>query len=131
METIQLTRKELYELVWSTPLTKIAEKYTINSDEIKKICKEFNVPMPPNGYWSKIKFNKALEKDKLQEDFKGEDKIELTLKIEGEDDNSNQTPLTIAINQIKKDVKAPIRVPSRLVNRDKLTIQTQEYWERE
>jgi hypothetical protein len=131
METIQLTRKELYELVWSTPLTKIAKKYTINSDGIKKICKEFNVPMPPNGYWSKIKFNKALEKDKLQEDFKGEDKIELTLKIEGEDDNSNQTPLTIAINQIKKDVKAPIRVPSRLVNPDKLTIQTQEYWERE
>ena len=131
METIQLTRKELYDLVWSTPLSKIAEKYAVNPDGIKKICKEFNVPMPPNGYWSKMKFNKIVEKDKLDEDFKGQDKIVFTSKIEGEDNNSNQTPLTILISQIKNDVKAPTAVPSRLINPDKLTIQTQEYWERE
>lgn len=131
METIQLTRKELYDLVWSTPLSKIAEKYAVNPDGIKKICKKFNVPMPPNGYWSKMKFNKIVEKDKLDKDFKGQDKIVFTSKIEGEDNNSNQTPLTILISQIKNDVKAPTAVPSRLINPDKLTIQTQEYWERE
>ena len=62
METIELSRKELYDLVWSTPLSKITLQYAYNNDGIKKICKQFDVPMPKASYWSKIKYNKKVKK---------------------------------------------------------------------
>ena len=60
METIELTRKELYDIVWSTTLSKLTEQYAYTNDGIKKICKQFEVPMPDGTYWSKLKFNKNL-----------------------------------------------------------------------
>ena len=58
METKEISRKELYDLVWSTPLSKITLQYAYTNDGIKKICKQYDVPMPQNGYWLKLKFNK-------------------------------------------------------------------------
>ena len=51
METIELTRKELYDLVWSTPLSKLTKQFALSNDGIKKICKQFEIPMPDGGYW--------------------------------------------------------------------------------
>lgn len=53
METIELTRKELYDIVWSTTLSKLTQKYAYTNDGIKKICKQYEVPMPDGSYWSK------------------------------------------------------------------------------
>ena len=131
MTTTELTRKELYDLVWSTSLSKLTQQYALSNDGIKKICKQFDIPMPDSGYWTKLKFNKVMDKEMLNEDFSGEDKIVLTLREEGTIGSSNQTPLTILTNQIKNDSKAPTKVSGRLSNPDKLTIQTQEYWAKE
>lgn len=56
MEKIEFTREELYELVWSEPLSRLARKYDISDTGIRKKCKKMNIPLPQNGYWSKIKF---------------------------------------------------------------------------
>lgn len=50
MKKITLTRKELYDLVWSTPMTSISKKYEISLDRLKGICKKVNVPKPDIGY---------------------------------------------------------------------------------
>ncbi|MEO5777711.1 MAG: hypothetical protein ABIQ27_12465 [Flavobacterium sp.] len=131
METIQLTRKELYDLVWSTSLSKLTQQYALSNDGIKKICKEFDIPIPDNGYWTKLKFNKAMGKERLNEDFDGVDKIVLTLRAEGSENSISQTPLVILSNLIKNDLKAPTKVSGRLSKPDKLTIQTQDYWAKE
>ena len=49
MKTHQLTRQELYDLVWSKTLSKLTEEYAYTNEGIKKICKEFDIPMPDNG----------------------------------------------------------------------------------
>ena len=54
-------RKELYDLVWSEPLTKLAVKYGVTASQLKSICNEFEIPLPKNGYWSKLKYNKEVE----------------------------------------------------------------------
>lgn len=36
MEKVTLTRKELYDLVWSTPMTAIAKKYLISDVGLQK-----------------------------------------------------------------------------------------------
>ncbi|MFC6877716.1 hypothetical protein ACFQZF_08315 [Flavobacterium myungsuense] len=128
METIQLTRKELYELVWSTTLSKLTQQYAYTNDGIKKICKQFEIPMPDGSYWSKLKFNKKFKKEKLNPIFGGVDKIILTIREEGNLINVDQTPLTIRTKEIENDPKAPLTVPDKITKPDILTIQTQEFW---
>jgi hypothetical protein len=47
-----LTREELYELVWSKPLTSVASDFGVSSVAIKKVCRRQQVPTPPRGYWA-------------------------------------------------------------------------------
>lgn len=130
MATTELTRKELYDLVWSTSLSKLTQQYALSNDGIKKICKQFEIPMPDSGYWMKLKFNKTVEKEQMNNNYAGEDKIILTIKEEGSDINTDQSELTILTKQILNDKKAPLVVPKRLTNPDILTVRTKEYWDR-
>jgi hypothetical protein len=128
METIELTRKELYDIVWSTTLSKLTQQYAYTNDGIKKMCKQFEIPMPDGSYWSKLKFNKKFKKEKLNPIFGGVDKIVLTIREEGNTVNVDQTPLTIRTKEIENDPKAPLIVPDKITKPDILTIQTQEFW---
>lgn len=128
METIELTRKELYDIVWSTTLSKLTQQYAYTNDGIKKICKQFEVPMPDGSYWSKLKFNKKFKKEKLNPVFGGVDKIVLTIREEGNTVNVDQTPLTIRTKEIENDPKAPLIVPDVITKPDILTIQTRDFW---
>jgi hypothetical protein len=49
-----LSRRDLYELVWSTPVTKPAEQFGISDRGLAKICERYRVPSPPRGYWAKL-----------------------------------------------------------------------------
>jgi len=129
MKTIELTRKELYDLVWSTSLSKLTQQYALSNDGIKKICKQFDIPMPDSGYWMKLKFNKKVIKEKFNPNFDGVDKIVFTIREEGNSINVDQTPLTIRTKEIENDPNAPLIVPDKILKPDILTIQTKEYWE--
>jgi len=129
METIELTRKELYDIVWSTTLSKLTKQYAYTNDGIKKICKQFEVPMPDGSYWSKLKFNKKFKKEKLNPIFGGVDKIVLTIREEGNTVNVDQTPLTIRTKEIENDPDAPLIVPDVITKPDILTIQTKQFWQ--
>ena len=128
METIELTRKELYDIVWSTTLSKLTQQYAYTNDGIKKLCKQFEVPIPDNSYWSKLKFNKPVNKTELKAVFSGEDKIVLTIREEGNPINLDQTPLTIRTKEIKNDPKAPLTVPDRLTKPDILIQNTKDLY---
>ena len=49
-----LTRRDLYELVWATPLSKLADQFGISDRGLAKICERHRVPSPPRGYWAKL-----------------------------------------------------------------------------
>lgn len=55
-----ISRKELYVLVWKTPISTFAKKYNIPADTIRTICENLEIPTPTSGYWSKLKFNKEV-----------------------------------------------------------------------
>lgn len=125
METIEVTRKELYDIVWSTSLSKLTQQYALSNEGIKKLCKQFEIPMPDNGYWMKLKFNKAVKKPKFNSKFSGEDKITLTKREEGNLVNVDQTPQTIRTKEILSDPKAPLLVPDKLTKPDILIQNTE------
>lgn len=124
METIEVTRKELYDLVWSTSLSKLTQQYALSNEGIKKLCKQFEIPIPDNGYWVKLKFNKAVKKPKFNYNFNGEDKITLTKREVGNLVNLDQTPQTIRTKEILSDPKAPLLVPDKLTKPDILIQNT-------
>lgn len=49
----QVTRNELYKLVWSKPMKHLAADLGISGTGLAKICKRLDVPSPPLGYWEK------------------------------------------------------------------------------
>lgn len=54
-----ISREELYQLVWSQPMTKVAEQFDVSGSYMARVCSILNVPRPERGYWAKLAVNKA------------------------------------------------------------------------
>ena len=52
-DSISLHRHELYNLVWSVPMSSLAQKYGFSDVWLAKICKKYNIPRPSRGYWAR------------------------------------------------------------------------------
>jgi hypothetical protein len=50
---IRLTRAELYEKVWATPVRTLAKEFGMSDVGLAKICRKHDIPIPPLGYWRK------------------------------------------------------------------------------
>lgn len=48
-----MTRAELYELVWSKPISQLAQDLTISANGLTKICDRLHIPYPSRGYWNR------------------------------------------------------------------------------
>jgi hypothetical protein len=46
MDDINFTREQVYKLVWSKPLSKLAREFSISDNGLRKICKRMNIPLP-------------------------------------------------------------------------------------
>ena len=57
----EITREELYKLIWKEPVTKVAEKMGVPAPILRKFCNRLNIPTPSSGYWSKLQFGKPVE----------------------------------------------------------------------
>jgi hypothetical protein len=56
------TREELYDLVWSEPMTKAGARLGISGNGLKKACRRANIPVPPQGYWNKLQAGHKVSK---------------------------------------------------------------------
>lgn len=70
-----LTRHDLYELVWSEPMLKLAARFDVSSSYLARVCARMNVPRPERGYWAKLAVNKAPEKPALPSARPGDELI--------------------------------------------------------
>ena len=50
-ETVFLKREELYKMVWSQPVSKLARGYGLSDRGLGKICERLEIPVPGRGYW--------------------------------------------------------------------------------
>ena len=48
-------REKLYEEVWKEPVRVVAKRYGVSNVALAKTCRRFAVPIPPRGYWAKIR----------------------------------------------------------------------------
>lgn len=60
---ITLTRNQLYDEVWKISVQGVAKKYNLHYQKLLNSCKEANIPIPPSGYWTKLKCGKDVSQE--------------------------------------------------------------------
>lgn len=52
---VTLNREQLYELVWSEPIQRLAAKFGLSDVGLAKNCRAMHIPLPPRGYWARLR----------------------------------------------------------------------------
>ena len=91
-------REKLYNEVWSEPVTIVAKRYGVSDVMIHKICKRLKIPVPPRGYWARVRAGAKLQKAPLPQ-YNGPSKIwgsrsEAPSSDEGETTGTKKMPLS-------------------------------------
>ncbi|WP_411906059.1 hypothetical protein [Rhizobium mayense] len=93
---MQFTRRQIYDLVWSKPLNKLATEFGLSDQGLAKACKRYDVPVPPVGYWQKLAYGKRVEHPPLGSDKFDDDAIvEVTTGVK-------MRPATIVRSDLEK-----------------------------
>ncbi|WP_224994490.1 hypothetical protein [Cesiribacter sp. SM1] len=122
MEKEVFSRKELYDLVWSTPVLTLSKKYKVSESSLRKLCRRHKIPLPPAGHWRKVERNKRILVTPLPSNTKDVKEIILKLRATGELEKK-------ANNQAQYENlrdSLPLKVPSRLTNPDPLIIAAKD-----
>jgi hypothetical protein len=65
MSKRQMTRQELYNLIWEQSATKAAKELTVNFAALRRICSEYDIPRPGSDYWTAVRLGRRVTKAPL------------------------------------------------------------------
>ncbi|WP_336703474.1 hypothetical protein [Chryseobacterium indologenes] len=121
---IKLSRKELYDKVWAKPMIQLAKEFNLSDNDLRKICKNFHIPIPPVGYWQKIQYGKKVTQLSLPKtDAEKEININANeLKHNFSPENSIRS--TVA-EKIRNHSSLILKVNDRLSKPDDIVVKTQ------
>jgi len=108
MAKTTFSRKEFYDLVWSEPLAAISRKYNISYTCLREVCNEMAITIPPNGYWSKLKFGKPVAQANFGESTTEKQEISLWLRTD-EDSEEYYSKDTTALNKNKAEISKKLK----------------------
>jgi hypothetical protein len=115
MSSKELNRNELYDLVWSKPMTQLAKEFGLSDNGLRKICKKYEIPIPKMGHWQKIQYGKKVEHEQLGYIDKW---INTKIKIiESESQEEHYlTKVARRVNEIEKVCRSLLPVSESLSN---------------
>jgi len=122
MESKTISRRALYDLVWSKPLTTLAKEFSYSDNGLRKICIKYNIPLPRAGHWAKVKHNKRIYKKPLPRDNDHDTPIRLYFGLKGDDGpyfHPNQGRIKKK-KEIEDTLSLALTVPEELRNPDPL-----------
>jgi hypothetical protein len=105
---IALTREQLYERVWSTPMTRLAREFGLSDVGLAKICRKHGIPRPPRGHWARLEHGKPVRQATLPD---MEDEGLRTVVIDPHHPDPDVGPSTP-----RRERPEPIPVPEELVD---------------
>ncbi|MDA8227754.1 MAG: hypothetical protein M0T74_08685 [Desulfitobacterium hafniense] len=121
-QVIKLSREQLYDEIWKISVSGTAKKYNVPYVELLKLCNEADIPYPPSGYWTQLKFGKAVTKIPLPESRV----IEVSLPANSTPKRSKTTAASIAVTEVNKESKVEETPDSNKAVEDKETPQKQQ-----
>src|SRR5580658_2681119 len=72
MPDVNLSREELYVLVWAEPVSRVAKRYGLSDYQFRQLCIRLSIPMPRQGHWNKRTAGKQSGPPPLPLNFKGD-----------------------------------------------------------
>ncbi len=58
-------REKLYNEVWTEPVTTVAGRYDLSDNGLRKHCRKYGIPLPPLGYWARVRAGQKVQKSSL------------------------------------------------------------------
>jgi hypothetical protein len=77
---IRLTRAELYEKVWATPVRTLAKEFGMSDVGLAKICRKHDIPVPPLGYWRKTETGHKVVRPPLSPAKNGPETLDIYVR---------------------------------------------------
>lgn len=114
-----VSREALYEEVWSVPITVVAPRYGLSDVGLVKICKKLGIPVPPRGYWAKVKAGRPTRKVPLPEPAAGARSLSGPIPL-SDQEAAAHARVRDALQQTR-DRQSAITVPAELVDPHPLT----------
>jgi hypothetical protein len=111
---VKLTRKELYQMVWSKPVTKWSREFGLSDVGFAKICKKMKVPLPGRGYWAMVQKGLKLTRPVLKPIHDSNMSVVEIRKRVSDTVKSNSTAEDDPLVLFEKLPKNKIIVPERL-----------------
>jgi integrase len=65
IHTGRFAREELYDMVWSEPMTVLSKRLGISDVGFAKTCRRHGIPVPERGYWARIAAGQVANKEPL------------------------------------------------------------------
>jgi hypothetical protein len=62
----EISRKSLFEMVGSQPMTKLAAQFKISDVALTKICRRHEIPLPGRGFWARVAAGQKLTRPELR-----------------------------------------------------------------
>lgn len=62
---MKLTRKQIYNMMWTDGVGKTETALGLKRVELKAICDKFDIPRPSSSYWTSLKLGKSVNKTAL------------------------------------------------------------------
>lgn len=110
MTGTRLSRGELYQLVWSEPVSKLAPRYGVSDVGFAKACRGANIPLPPRGYWAKVRAGAKVRRTPLPP--AGKDAPEIV--VIGNNAGSSRSGRTRDSEEALVAASDPVPVPEQL-----------------
>jgi hypothetical protein len=111
-ESVILTRRQLYDLIWSKPLRDVAGDLGLSDVGLAKVCDRHRVPRPPQGYWNKLHAGK---------------KVKQTIFVEATDPDLDRVEINGGAHQLPEPARAILarakaeRSPKRINRPDEIS----------
>ena len=128
IQAITLTRQQLYELVWTTPMRTLAKRFQISDVGLKKVCTRHRIPVPARGHWQKLHAGKESRRIPLPA-MKNPPTISLMARPTAETTNAEPSPPDPAV-EIEKTFP-PVEVVETLARPHAVTVAMRQELKRQ
>jgi hypothetical protein len=71
-EHIRLDRAPLFDRIWSEPVENLAKAWGLSGRGLAKACRRLKIPVPPRGFWAKVRGGQRVRRPELPEVRAGE-----------------------------------------------------------
>jgi hypothetical protein len=125
-QTIRFTREELYEKVWSKPMSSLAKEWGISDVGLAKICRRYNIPRPGLGHRARKQHDYNPIQPPLPK-LEGEVIIEIQpVKKQDRLLDPKQAQEAVQKTALEKEPESQVIVPKALIDPHPLVAKTEK-----